>query len=166
MSKRPFIAFGVLAAVCLILIPFFALGKEGDSDAGTSKIASADVAAKELFESKCGYCHTLAAAGTDGVVGPNLDELLITERGSTRAEQFEGTYSRVLQAVTCGDRRADAEAGSCSATRRSRWRRSPPPTPARSATARPSTSPTQPTSRRRPTSPRAGRRERRPQARP
>jgi mono/diheme cytochrome c family protein len=26
-----------------------------------------------LFTSKCGYCHTLAAAGTTGTVGPNLD---------------------------------------------------------------------------------------------
>jgi mono/diheme cytochrome c family protein len=26
-----------------------------------------------LFTSKCGYCHTLAAAGTSGTVGPNLD---------------------------------------------------------------------------------------------
>ena len=24
----------------------------------------------------CGSCHTLYKAGTDGVVGPNLDELL------------------------------------------------------------------------------------------
>lgn len=101
MSKRPFIAFGVLAAVCLILIPYFALGKEGESDAGTSRVASADVASKDLFETKCGYCHTLAAAGTDGVVGPNLDDTLVPT-GINAPEQFEGIYSRVLQAVECG----------------------------------------------------------------
>jgi mono/diheme cytochrome c family protein len=29
---------------------------------------------KQLFQSKCGGCHTLAAAGTPGTVGPNLDD--------------------------------------------------------------------------------------------
>ncbi len=28
-----------------------------------------------LFKQRCGSCHTLAAAGTDGSVGPNLDDL-------------------------------------------------------------------------------------------
>jgi mono/diheme cytochrome c family protein len=30
---------------------------------------------KDLFASTCGGCHTLAAAGTTGTVGPNLDDL-------------------------------------------------------------------------------------------
>jgi mono/diheme cytochrome c family protein len=30
---------------------------------------------KAIFVAKCGTCHTLAAAGTSGTVGPNLDEL-------------------------------------------------------------------------------------------
>jgi sulfite dehydrogenase len=30
---------------------------------------------KALFVSNCGRCHTLEAAGTDGQVGPNLDDL-------------------------------------------------------------------------------------------
>jgi mono/diheme cytochrome c family protein len=29
----------------------------------------------ELFARRCGSCHTLAAAGTSGEVGPNLDTL-------------------------------------------------------------------------------------------
>lgn len=28
-----------------------------------------------IFKAKCGSCHTLAAAGTTGTVGPNLDQL-------------------------------------------------------------------------------------------
>ena len=28
---------------------------------------------KTLFKSTCGSCHTLAAAGTTGTIGPNLD---------------------------------------------------------------------------------------------
>jgi cbb3-type cytochrome c oxidase subunit III len=31
-------------------------------------------AGKKLFVTKCGGCHTLAAAGTSGTVGPNLDD--------------------------------------------------------------------------------------------
>jgi cytochrome c551 len=30
---------------------------------------------QQLFASTCGGCHTLAAAGTEGQTGPNLDEL-------------------------------------------------------------------------------------------
>jgi mono/diheme cytochrome c family protein len=30
---------------------------------------------KDLFASTCGGCHTLAAAGATGTVGPNLDDL-------------------------------------------------------------------------------------------
>jgi len=36
---------------------------KGDKDAG-----------KKLFQQKCGGCHTLAAAGASGTVGPNLDD--------------------------------------------------------------------------------------------
>lgn len=32
-------------------------------------------AGKTIFTSNCGSCHTLAAAGTSGAVGPNLDQL-------------------------------------------------------------------------------------------
>jgi mono/diheme cytochrome c family protein len=28
---------------------------------------------QQLFTQKCGYCHTLSAAGTTGTIGPNLD---------------------------------------------------------------------------------------------
>jgi mono/diheme cytochrome c family protein len=38
---------------------------EGDPEAGAAVFASAG----------CGGCHTLAAAGSSGAVGPNLDEL-------------------------------------------------------------------------------------------
>jgi mono/diheme cytochrome c family protein len=35
---------------------------------------------EQLFTSSCGSCHTLAAAGTSGTVGPNLDDLKPTEQ--------------------------------------------------------------------------------------
>jgi cytochrome c oxidase subunit 2 len=37
--------------------------------------SSAPVDAKAVFSQNCGTCHTLAAAGTSGTVGPNLDNL-------------------------------------------------------------------------------------------
>lgn len=101
MSKRPFILFGLFAAVCLLVIPFFALGKEGDEDAGTVKVESQDREAQDMFATNCGTCHTLAAAGTDGVVGPDLDDLLVPS-GTNTAELYEGNASRVLNAIQCG----------------------------------------------------------------
>jgi mono/diheme cytochrome c family protein len=37
--------------------------------------AADDAAAQQLFVTSCGSCHTLSDAGTDGVSGPNLDDL-------------------------------------------------------------------------------------------
>jgi mono/diheme cytochrome c family protein len=47
--------------------------EEGAAEAGGS--SSALVAGEEVFDTTCSSCHTLAAAGTHGTVGPNLDEL-------------------------------------------------------------------------------------------
>jgi len=54
-----------LAAASLLLAGCGAGGlvSGGDKEAG-----------KKLFSEKCGGCHTLAAAGTSGTVGPNLDD--------------------------------------------------------------------------------------------
>jgi len=38
------------------------------------------VQGKELFASKCGYCHTLSHAGTTGTIGPNLDVAFSQDR--------------------------------------------------------------------------------------
>ena len=39
-----------------------------------------------MFATNCGTCHTLAAAGTDGIVGPNLDETSPRPRRKRRLE--------------------------------------------------------------------------------
>jgi mono/diheme cytochrome c family protein len=101
MTKRPFVLFGLLAAICLIALPIIALGKEGDEEAATVQVAAQDKEGKDLFQNNCGACHTLAAAGADGVVGPNLDELLPSQ-GINSEEQYDGIYGRVLHAVSCG----------------------------------------------------------------
>jgi mono/diheme cytochrome c family protein len=48
---------------------------------------------KELFLEKCGGCHTLAAAGTNGTVGPNLDNAF----GAARDQGFDdSTFFEVV----------------------------------------------------------------------
>src|SRR3712207_1937073 len=101
MSKRPFVLFALFAGLCLIVLPIYALGRDGSADSATVKVESHDIEGRDLFVNNCGSCHTLAAAGSDGVVGPNLDDQLVTG-GINAAEQYEGIYGRVLQAVTCG----------------------------------------------------------------
>ena len=42
--------------------------------AGTGVTAEQPTDGKSIFSASCGSCHTLADAGTTGVIGPNLDE--------------------------------------------------------------------------------------------
>ncbi len=101
VSKRTLILFGIFAALCLLVLPLIALGKEGDEAAGTVEVASADLNSKDVFANNCGTCHTLAAAGTDGVVGPNLDQLLVPS-GTNSSQLYDGNTTRVMLAVSCG----------------------------------------------------------------
>ena len=107
MSNRPFLIFGALVAV-VAAIAYLAFAKEGSDEAVAVPVESADRAAMEIFATNCGACHTLAAAGTDGVVGPNLDQILPTSAPGGTADQeanlaaYEGVYGRVLNAVECG----------------------------------------------------------------
>lgn len=101
MSKTPFVIFGIFAAVCVIVLPFVAFATEGSEDAAIVEVAAQDREARDLFATNCGACHRLAAAGTEGVVGPDLDRLLVPT-GVNTADAYEGHYTRVLQAVVCG----------------------------------------------------------------
>jgi mono/diheme cytochrome c family protein len=100
MSKRAFVIFGTFAALFAILIPFLAIESKGSPGAASKTVASSDRHAQQLFQTNCGTCHTLKAAGTDGVVGPNLDVLL----GSTTESQatVDGNCSRVLSDIEHG----------------------------------------------------------------
>ena len=62
-----------LAPVLALLAAGLALsgcGSEGKVEEGQGSPTQG----KELFTSRCGGCHTLADAGTNGNIGPNLDE--------------------------------------------------------------------------------------------
>jgi mono/diheme cytochrome c family protein len=76
MSKSSFFWFAVFAAVFAVAIPVWAVSKEGSPESSPAAVDAEQAEAKELFVVNCGACHTLAGAGTDGIVGPNLDDLL------------------------------------------------------------------------------------------
>ncbi len=76
MNKRPVIIFLVFFAAFAVAVPLWAISKEGAGSASPEQVATSDEDAKQLFQQNCGACHTLARAGTDGVVGPDLDVLL------------------------------------------------------------------------------------------
>ena len=98
MSKGPLVIFGIFAAICAIALPYLALKKEGAEGSAPVAVAERDADGKELFAANCGTCHTLEAAGADGVVGPNLDEVLAPGGVAT----YEGSYGRAINAIACG----------------------------------------------------------------
>lgn len=99
MSKKTFIAFGLLVAVLAVLIPWLAFRSDGDAAEGSKKVAGNLEAGQALFETNCGACHTLYAAGTDGNFGPDLDELLAPTGPASEPKEIEG---RVLNAIDEG----------------------------------------------------------------
>jgi cbb3-type cytochrome c oxidase subunit III len=60
-----------LAAGAVVLAGCGAGGVVSKGDTGTGQ---------KLFVAKCGACHTLAAAGTSGTIGPNLDDAFAEAR--------------------------------------------------------------------------------------
>ncbi len=76
MKRSTFVLFGIVAVGCAILLPAWAISREGGESASPQNVPADQEEGKELFVTNCGSCHTLYKAGTDGVVGPNLDELL------------------------------------------------------------------------------------------
>lgn len=78
---------GPRAGTCVALLAV-ALASAGCSVKGADNANL--IVGKQAFVAKCGSCHTLARAGTKGIVGPNLDEAFRAsvaeglERGSIR----------------------------------------------------------------------------------
>lgn len=83
-----------LAGACAVLIA--ALAATGCGTTGLAEAGAGDpTRGKELFKQKCGQCHTLADAGTAGVIGPNLDDAF-------RQSRADGLGERTIQAVVRG----------------------------------------------------------------
>jgi mono/diheme cytochrome c family protein len=105
MSKRTFIVFGLLVVVLAVVIPWLIFNSKGDAENGDQKVPASLKSGQSLFQTNCGTCHTLYAAGTDGNYGPNLDDLLAPNgvpEGPTAKKTIEATEGRVLNAVEKG----------------------------------------------------------------
>lgn len=89
--------FSAVVVVCMLFVVKVVAG-QGAASAADVSVKSYDQDGKLLFQNNCGPCHTLAAAGSDGVVGPNLDQILAPGGTAT----YEGGYNRALAAITCG----------------------------------------------------------------
>jgi mono/diheme cytochrome c family protein len=100
MSKKTFIVFGLLVVFLAVLIPWLAFRADGDS-ANAEPVPSDLKEGQALFETNCGTCHTLYAAGTDGNYGPDLDELLAAS-GPLTADSVKSAQGRVETAVEKG----------------------------------------------------------------
>lgn len=104
MSKKTFIVFGLVVLVLAAAIPWLAFRADGDA-ANAEPVPSDLKAGQSLFETNCGTCHALYAAGTDGNFGPDLDVLLAPSgppEGPTAADTIEATEGRVLNAIEVG----------------------------------------------------------------
>jgi mono/diheme cytochrome c family protein len=95
LSKRTLVLFVIFAVFFGLLVPYWAISKEGEESASPEKVAASDQEAKQLFQTNCGACHTLARAGTDGIVGPDLDDIL--GQGTPEANE-----TRVANAIQNG----------------------------------------------------------------
>jgi mono/diheme cytochrome c family protein len=99
MNRSTWVMFGIFAAIFAIALPAWAISREGGEDASEQSVSESQEESKDLFVTNCGSCHTLAKAGTDGVVGPNLDDTLAPP-GLPPDE--EATTERVLTAIEDG----------------------------------------------------------------
>ena len=99
MKRSTWVMFGIFAAIFAIALPAWAISREGGSDASEQSVADSQEESKDLFVTNCGSCHTLAKAGTDGVVGPNLDDTLAPPNLPADPETIR---PRVLAAIEDG----------------------------------------------------------------
>jgi mono/diheme cytochrome c family protein len=104
MSKKTFIVFAIVVLVLAAVIPWLAFRADGDA-AKAEPVPANLKGGQSLFQTNCGTCHTLYAAGTDGNFAPNLDELLAPTgppEGSNAQQTIEATEGRVLNAIENG----------------------------------------------------------------
>jgi len=81
------VALGVLLAVAAVSVT------AGCGTGGKASATADPQNGEKLFQSSCGGCHTLAAAGTSGTIGPNLDAAF----GPSKQQGFkESTIQNVV----------------------------------------------------------------------
>jgi mono/diheme cytochrome c family protein len=102
MSKRPFVIFGLLVLVLAVLVPIWAFGADGDPENRSGELPAELEEGKTLFQTNCGTCHSLYAAGTDGNFGPDLDLILAPSGAPTAPTGIKAIRTRVLGAIENG----------------------------------------------------------------
>jgi mono/diheme cytochrome c family protein len=102
MSKRTFVIFAIVAVLLAVFIPLWAYLSDASEDSGAHEVPASLRAGRDLFETNCGACHTLYAAGTDGNFAPDLDKLLAPTGQATDASTIKATKTRVLNAINNG----------------------------------------------------------------
>jgi mono/diheme cytochrome c family protein len=102
MSKRTLVICAILAVCLAVLIPLWAFLSDADEDSGERAVPESLKAGRDLFDTNCGACHTLYAAGTDGNFGPDLDELLAPTGEPADPSSLKSAQERVLNAIDNG----------------------------------------------------------------
>ncbi|HMT04481.1 MAG: c-type cytochrome [Solirubrobacterales bacterium] len=101
MNKKTFVIFGLVLALLVVVIPYWAFERDGDV-ANNRGISSESTPGKELFQTNCGNCHALYAAGTDGDFGPNLDQKLAPAGPAADKAAIDGIHTQVMTALEEG----------------------------------------------------------------
>lgn len=104
MSKKPFVIFGLVLVLLLVIVPFWVF-KDGDPATARMDVPANLEHGQELFRQNCGNCHMLYAAGTSGDFGPDLDQKLAPAglpEGDTAADTIESTRKQVLAVLEEG----------------------------------------------------------------
>ncbi|HET7429694.1 MAG TPA: c-type cytochrome [Gaiellales bacterium] len=93
--RRPFATVAIAALVAGVAFVSSGCGVQ----TGVAGSGGADLAhGQQLFISTCGGCHTLAEAGTKGVIGPNLDAAYAQPRSNGFADSsFEALVREQIQ---------------------------------------------------------------------
>jgi mono/diheme cytochrome c family protein len=105
MSKRTATSFAVVVLFLAVGLPLWATTKDADTDSSPAAVASSDEPAKIVFQQNCGPCHTLKKGGTDGVVGPNLDQSAAAASAESVLSFIEGgSQGRMPAGILQGDR--------------------------------------------------------------
>ncbi|HEX3174506.1 MAG TPA: c-type cytochrome [Solirubrobacterales bacterium] len=105
MTRKTFVIFGLTVVVLAVLIPWLAFRSDGDAARGAEEVPAELKSGQSLFQTNCGTCHTLYAAGTDGNFAPDLDELLAPSgapEGPNAQDTIKATEGRVLNAIENG----------------------------------------------------------------
>ncbi|MEI8105879.1 MAG: cytochrome c [Actinomycetes bacterium] len=69
----------VLVAMCLALVAGALAATASATTPAKPKVDGNAAAGKAVYRANCSICHVLKAAGSGGTIGPNLDQVVLTQ---------------------------------------------------------------------------------------